>query len=177
MSAQPVDDLDSQDLALAALMHLARSRPLTVADLEHLDPTVGRVELIDGNLILTPNPDMQHQDLCVSLTNQLNAAAPSGLRAYTGINLYDPDSDKVIFIPDVAVVDPSMAVRGGVGVFPDAVALVVEITSSNRDTDLGLKKEWYARRGLPYVVVDRAHRHYEYLLFGDLPQWASEVFQ
>ena len=40
MSAQPVGGLDPQDLALAALMHLARTRPLTVADIEHLDPTV-----------------------------------------------------------------------------------------------------------------------------------------
>jgi hypothetical protein len=37
MSAQPADDLDSYDLSLAALMHLARRRSLTVADLEGLD--------------------------------------------------------------------------------------------------------------------------------------------
>ena len=173
MSAQPVDDLDPQDLALAALMHLARTRPLTVADIEDLDSTVGRVELIDGNLILTPNPDLQHQDLCVQLTNQLNGVAPEGLRAYTGINVYDPNTDKLIFIPDVAVVDPSLAIRNGIGVFPDALALVIEITSSNRDTDLGLKKEWYTHRGVPYVVVDHGQRPHEYLAFGDLPEWAS----
>jgi Uma2 family endonuclease len=175
MSAQPVDDLDPQDLALAALMHLARTRPLTVADIEDLDPTVGRVELIDGNLILTPNPDMQHQDLCVGLTNQLNGVIPRGLRAYTGINVCDPNTDNLIFIPDVAVVDPSMAIRNGVGVFPDALALVIEITSSNRDTDLGLKREWYAHRGVPYIVVDRAQQPHQYLAFGNLPEWASRL--
>jgi hypothetical protein len=37
---------------------------------------VGRVELIDGNLIVTPNPDLQHQDLCVGLTTQLNSMVP-----------------------------------------------------------------------------------------------------
>ena len=173
MSAQPVDDLDSQDLALAALMHLARRRPLTVADIENVDRTVGRVELIDGNLILTPNPDLQHQDLCVSLTNQLNTIAPPGLRAYTGINVYDPSTDKVIFIPDVAVIDPALAVRNGAGVFPDALALVIEITSSNRDTDLGLKKQWYTGRGVPYVVVDRASRPHQFRVFGELPEWAA----
>ena len=101
---------------------------------------------------------------------------PTELRAYTGINVYDPDSDKIVFVPDVAVVDPSMAIRNGVGVFPDALALVVEITSSNRDTDLGLKKDWYTRHGVFYVVVDRSHRPYECLTFGVLPEWAIDLF-
>jgi Uma2 family endonuclease len=175
MSAQPVDDLDSQDLALAALMHLARRRPLTVADIEDLDPRVGRVELIDGNLILTPNPDLQHQDLCVGLTNQLNSMVPAGLRAYTAINVYDPRTDKLIFIPDVAVVDPSLAVRNGAGVFPHALALVIEITSSNRETELGLKKDWYTGRGIPYLVVDCASAPHQYRVFGDLPEWAADL--
>jgi len=175
VSAEPVEPLEPQDLALAHLMHLARRRSLVIADIEELDPTVGRVELIDGNLLLTPSADLPHQDLCLRLANELNILAPPGLRAYLSVNVYDPGSDNVIFIPDVAVVDPALAVNNGKGVFPDALALVIEVTSSNRETDLGVKKDWYMQRGIPYLVVDRKPDPFAYRAFGNWPAWAAPV--
>jgi Uma2 family endonuclease len=148
---------------------------LTIADIEDIDPTVGRIELIDGNLILTPSADLEHQDLCLALVNWLNVAAPPGLRAYSAINVYEPGTDKVIFIPDVAVLDPTMAVFDGRGVLPDALALVIEITSSNRETDLGVKKDRYMQWGVPYLVVDRKPVTHEYKVFGDLPEWVAGI--
>jgi hypothetical protein len=56
---------------------------------------------------------------------------------------------------------------------PDALALVIEITSANRETDLGLKKDWYGQWNVPYLVVDRAYDPYWYRSFGDMPDWVA----
>lgn len=180
MSAEPVEDgpLDPQDLALARVMHSARHRPLTIADVETLDRTVGRTELIDGVLLLTPNPDADHIRLSRRFANSLDDLVPDGCEALEGVNIFEPGSDKVIFMPDVAVIRTEKLVRvprQGEGVFPDGLELVIEITSSNREVDLGVKRERYESWGVPYLVIDRASTPYAHRVFGDWPTWAEAV--
>jgi Uma2 family endonuclease len=178
MSAEPVEPLDPQDMALAGLMHTARHRSLTLTDIADLDRTVGRVELLDGNLIVTPAADFEHQDLCVELVTALNAIVPAGLRAYTNINLFEPGSDSALFIPDVAVVHSAKAVRipgVGEGVFPDAVELIMEITSTNREVDMRTKRDRFAGWHVPYVVVDRQTTPPIWHQFGQLPEWVDPL--
>jgi Uma2 family endonuclease len=178
MSAEPIEPLDALDLALARVMHAARRRPLTIADVATLDRTVGRTELIDGVLLLTPNPDAEHLRLSRRLANQLDLLVPPGCEALEGVNVFEPGTDKALYMPDVAVIQTEKLVRvhgAGEGVYPDGLELVIEITSSNRDTDLGVKRERYGSWGVPYLVIDRASDPATLHVFGDWPSWAEDL--
>ncbi len=118
----PVEEWTPQDWALAKLTYLARRRPLTIADLIGIDRTAGRLELIDGVLLMTPNPDADHLRRSRRLANTLDTVVPEGCEAIEGINVFEPGSDRVIFMPDVAVIVSDKLVRvpgQGEGVFPD----------------------------------------------------------
>jgi Uma2 family endonuclease len=180
MSAEPVEPVEpmpAQALALARLMQVARRRPLGVADVRDLDASIGRVELIDGNLIVTPLADVEHQDLCFRLTQELNRALPAGLRAFMSINVFDPGSESTYVNPDVVVADPARLVRNGLGVDLDTVALVVEVTSSNRATDFGIKRDLFARFDVPYLIVDRKTRPHSHHVFGAAPAWLADALE
>ncbi|GLY26929.1 Uma2 family endonuclease [Kineosporia sp. NBRC 101731] len=180
MSAEPVEPLDELDMQLARLMHLARRRPLTIDDLWGLPPELGRTELLNGSLILTPLPDVQHQDLVARLTLALRQLldephAPSPALALPGCNVFKPDSDGELFGPDVVVIDPTKVVRihgKGDGVYPDDVLLAIEVTSSNAKMDLETKRQWFEAHGVPYVVLDRTQSPMTFTPFRSWPRWA-----
>lgn len=138
--------MDAAGLGLARLAQLSRHRPLTVADIESLDRSVGRVELLDGVLLVTPHADVDHPRWARRLANRLDELVPPGCEALDGVNVFEPGSDRVCVIPDVVVIQTDKIVqvpRQGEGVFPDGLELVIEITSSNRDVDLGVKRQRY----------------------------------
>ena len=174
----PVDEWTPQDWALARLAQLSRHRPLTVADIEGLDRSVGRVELLDGVLLVTPHADVDHPRWARRLANRLDERVPPGCEALDGVNVFEPGSDRVCVIPDVVVIQTDKIVqvpRQGEGVFPDGLELVIEITSSNRDVDLGVKRQRYQAWGVPYLVVDRSTDPYDHLVFGQWPDWAASL--
>ncbi|GAB3237359.1 Uma2 family endonuclease [Kineosporia babensis] len=174
----PVEEWTPQDWVLAKLGYLSRHRPLTVADLHGVDPSVGRLELLDGVLLVTPHADVDHTRRARRLANQLDGLVPPGCEALDGVNVFEPGTDRVCVIPDVAVIrtDRIVQVPGqGEGVFPDGLELIIEITSSNREVDLGVKKQRYESWGVPYLAVDRSTDPYSYLTFGDWPEWAGPL--
>lgn len=92
--------------------------------------------------------------------------------------MFVPESDATCIIPDVVVIRTDAIVRvpgQGEGVFPDGLELVIEITSSNRDVDLGVKRQRYQAWGVPYLALDRSTDPYDYLVFGDWPDWAKSI--
>jgi Uma2 family endonuclease len=158
--------------AKATLLARAGERPLTIDDLPEED-TYGRTELIDGSLYVTPGADPDHQLLVADVYDHLFARLPrdSGLRVVQGINVIFDKSTLVI--PDVAVIDPRE--RGGLGVHPKAVALVVEVTSpSTRRRDLTIKRDLYQEWGVPLIVVDRKQGP-AVSVHGKLPDWVGEI--
>ncbi|GLY17138.1 hypothetical protein Kisp01_41530 [Kineosporia sp. NBRC 101677] len=65
------------------------------------------------------------------------------MQALEGVNVFEPGTDRVCVIPDVVVVRTDRIVRvpgQGEGVLPDGLELVIEITSSSREVDLGLTR-------------------------------------
>ncbi|GAA3621683.1 hypothetical protein GCM10022223_43220 [Kineosporia mesophila] len=71
--------------------------------------------------------------------------------------MFEPGSNRTITNPDVVVyrTDRTVQIPGqGEGVFPDGLALAIEITSSNRETHLGIKRQRYEFWGVPYLVID-----------------------
>jgi Uma2 family endonuclease len=180
VSAEPLEHVElGAVMNLATLLQTAVRRPLTVDDLLSLDATdAGRMELIDGSLIVTPIADLEHQDLVMQLCLRLSAVLPTGMRVLPGFNviLEGGGEEEVLTIPDVAVVDPAMVARKGLGVPPDGLILGVEITSpSTRRRDLTTKRDLYAGWNVPLVIVDRKITPHRYTVFGDVPGWARDA--
>ncbi|AKU16071.1 Uma2 family endonuclease [Luteipulveratus mongoliensis] len=131
---------------------LPQSRPFTRTDLDAMPDDGHRYELIDGMLVVTPAPSIQHQRVVGSLYRLLFAACPDQL--------------EVIFAPfEVAlakdtVVQPDLLVAPRASFtdrdLPTAPLLAVEILSpSTRRYDLTLKRDRFEASGAAsYWVID-----------------------
>ncbi|TVR31086.1 MAG: Uma2 family endonuclease [Nitriliruptor sp.] len=110
-----------------------------------------RRELIDGELFVTPAPDLRHQDVVARLTAMLVVHADE----HGGRVL--PAPTDVVFSPDI-VVEPDVVYIGAervdelgdarfIDIVPD---LLVEVSSSTtRRLDLIKKRNLYEREGVP----------------------------
>ncbi len=129
-------------------------RPMSGDEYFALGETSPRVELLDGSLLVTPNPTVRHQRIARHLADALERNADAAhLQVEDAVNLR-LDSDR-IFIPDLVlfsadVEDTELFIEA------DTVALVCEILSpSNATTDKVLKMHCYAEAGIPwYLVID-----------------------
>lgn len=132
-----------------------RSEPWTEEAYFGLGETAGRVELLDGSLLVSPPPTPQHQSLAYQLARKLEVAARRvdlevfeaiGVRLATGR----------IFIPDV-VVTHTLVDRNVSAINVNAVVLAAEVTSpSTRAADRTLKRSLYAAAGIPlYLRLER----------------------
>lgn len=119
----------------------------------------GRVELLDGALVMSPQSAYPHQRLSRRLAEALEAVAPPELEVLEAVNIRLRRGQ--LFIPDLAVITtPGLDAL----VAPAAdVLLVVEITSPSSVTmDRVLKPAVYAAAGIPfYLRVDLADRGVE----------------
>ncbi|GGW30652.1 hypothetical protein GCM10010381_13910 [Streptomyces xantholiticus] len=120
-----------------------------------------RAELIEGEIVVTPPPDGDHED-CISLivTQVIKQARTdmqfSGNKGLTLKNV--PDSPRNHVIPDGAFAPRELRLyRGADPWMPcDGVAMVLEVTSTRAKADRETKRRCYARGGIPlYLLVDR----------------------
>jgi Uma2 family endonuclease len=138
------------------------------------DPIGWRGELLDGQLIMSPLADADHQDLVTALLLQLVQRVPLGLKVVPGTNVIV--EDHTLLIPDVAVVDPEHLVHKRLGYSPLGVVLAIEITSpSTRKYDLTTKRELARAWGMPMLIVDRAKTLNTVIVEGELPDWALDL--
>ena len=148
MSAQPLDELFA-----------GHGDPWTEAEWSALPESMGRVELLDGSLLVSPNPDGPHQRMVRNLANALADAAAHDVEVFEGINVRVGEGR--IMIPDIALLSPA----GLDATIYDAgwVVMVVEVTSpSNAWADRPVKPEAYAQAGIPHylrVDLDRGPEH------------------
>ena len=120
-------------------------------------PDDERYELLDGNLMMVPAPNMKHQQVLLTLTLKLgNFTKEHGLGRVCVAPCDVVLSDTDVVQPDLLFISRAREhtltddnVRGA----PD---LVIEILSpSTADRDLGYKYELYGRHGvLEYWIVD-----------------------
>ena len=142
----------------------ARIEPLlTVADLDSCPDDNNRYELIDGELFVSRAPGIPHQrvllNLEVALSNYLSRH-PIGILV-PGAGAIFSNHDAVI--PDLVFVRnerwPEVVSNNK---FTAGLDLVIEILSSgkeNRDRDLLVKRQLYAKYGISeYWIVDRENR-------------------
>lgn len=139
-------------------------RPLTKLADEIMERHPGyRVEIIGGQILVSPPPDGGH---AIALTDLMLPFLAAGLhgpesRVLQGIGLWLPDGREDYAIPDLAVVDADFQDHLVENNCYDPVTFrfVLEVTSSNYRIDLHDKVAAYATAKIPvYAVVDRKHQ-------------------
>jgi Uma2 family endonuclease len=111
-----------------------------------------KAELIEGDIVVTPAPDEEHEAYFVETSARL---IENGWRASGNYGLVTPLG---MFQPDLTVARREFFARRERRNYrsPDGVALVVEITSSNPSNDRDSKRRGYARAKIPlYLLIDR----------------------
>ena len=141
----------------------------TYQDYKNLpDSEVKRYELLEGELVMTPSPTWQHQDISIKLTIRLEAyvaARGLGRVAYAPLDVILGDD---VVQPDILFISRERAsiiqeeeIRGA----PD---LIIEIlSSSTAQRDRTYKRTLYGRHGVrEYWLVDPDAETIEVLTLG-----------
>jgi Uma2 family endonuclease len=130
-------------------------------------PDDHRYELIDGELFMSPSPNIGHQrvlrDLAFILVNHLRQSGRGELLfAPTGVRL----DERSVLEPDLLVVLRDHASRVATQVIDGPPDLVVEILSpGTARRDLGIKREKYRSTAVPeYWIVDPINARVEVLV-------------
>lgn len=137
-------------------MATQRTTGLTYDDFARLPETNRIEELIDGELVVTPTPTTDHQQVVITLATELHLyGRRQGGRVFvspTGVYL----SHTNVLEPDVLFVRPENVGRLERPFVRGAPDLVVEVSSpSTRQRDRGRKRELYEEFGVPeYWFVD-----------------------
>ncbi|WP_030668727.1 Uma2 family endonuclease [Streptomyces sp. NRRL B-1347] len=122
-----------------------------------------RVEIIGGQILVSPSADGPHGDVLTELMLPFLSAGLQGTdtRVIQAFGLWLPTGAEDHAIPDLAVVDADYRdhyIENGC-YDPAVFRLVLEVTSSNYQTDLRTKVSAYAEAKVPvYVIVDRKHQ-------------------
>lgn len=132
----------------------------TSADLEHMPDDGKRYEIIDGELIVSKQPDWHHQytgGRMFRFLDQWNDQTLAGVAILTPGLIFADDDDVV---PDVVWISRQTlaAAQGPDGKLYDAPEIAVEILSpgaNNERRDRETRLKLYARRGVQeYWIVD-----------------------
>ncbi|GAA3158719.1 Uma2 family endonuclease [Streptomyces virens] len=157
-------------------------RPLIAEANRLMDRLPGyRVEIIGGQLLVTPPPDVPHAR---ALTKLMRPFITAGLddgetEVLQGIGLWLPTDSEDYAIPDLAVVEADIDdhLIENNSYDPVCFRLVLEVTSSNWKNDLKTKVAAYAEAKVPvYVVVDRKHQRVHVLTDPSGDDYATHRF-
>ncbi|WP_427884778.1 Uma2 family endonuclease [Kribbella sp. GL6] len=137
---------------------------LTVAEYASLgEDDIGRSELMEGNLVMSPGPSPDHNMAALRIALQLMPQLPQDLEVITDVDvdleLVPADQPGFSRRPDVIVVRrsarPRVRAEGGL-IRASEILVVMEIVSpGSRRTDNVVKRAEYADAGIPhYWIVD-----------------------
>ncbi|CAM5376761.1 hypothetical protein GCM10010329_14680 [Streptomyces spiroverticillatus] len=148
MTAMPQELLTQADVLLEGFLALET-------------PEGFRAELIEGEIVVTPPPDGDHEDYIGLIVEQviLHSRTKMQFSGNKGLKLPSdgtlPDEH---VIPDLTFAPRELRLyRGAEWWMPsDRVAMVAEVTSGRPRTDRETKRIAYARAGIPlYLLIDR----------------------
>ncbi|WP_372347420.1 Uma2 family endonuclease [Streptomyces sp. KL116D] len=120
-----------------------------------------RAELIEGEIVVTPPPDGDHEDYIELVVSQVyrRSRADMQFSGNKGLKLTSGGAcPKNHAIPDGTFAPRERRLfRGADPWMPcEGVALVVEVTSSKPQSDREAKRRCYAHGGIPlYLLIDR----------------------
>jgi Uma2 family endonuclease len=132
--------------------------PMTAEEFLALDvvPKL-RLELLDGELILTPSPTHWHNDLAYELKHDLRPQMVTGLVVSSDLDVHLENTDRIMR-PDVLLVRKD-AVLGNAKPLSRDVLLAIEIVSPGSTfNDRRTKPEVYAAAGLDYWRIENEQR-------------------
>jgi Uma2 family endonuclease len=123
-----------------------------------------RVELIDGDLIVSPRPGSPHANACIDVGGDLRvrfgrSGPPGGwwILAEPELHLGHPDPRSLVLVPDLACWRRERMPRlPEVAAFTLAPYWIAEILSPGRESHDRIRKaDLYARLGVPWLwIVD-----------------------
>ncbi|MEV4503696.1 Uma2 family endonuclease [Streptomyces klenkii] len=120
-----------------------------------------RAELIEGEIVVSPAPDGDHEDAIELIVAQMYDSSKVRMQFSGNKGLKLPRGGlrpKNYAVPDGTFAPRELRLfRGAPAWMPcDGVALVAEVTSSKAERDRIAKRHHYARAGVPlYLLVDR----------------------
>lgn len=120
-----------------------------------------RAELIEGEIVVTPPPDGDHEDYIGLIVDQMARRARTRMQfsGNKGLKLRSGGGcPKNHAIPDGTFAPLELRLfRGADPWMPcEGVALVAEVTSTKPQADREAKRRCYARGGIPlYLLIDR----------------------
>jgi Uma2 family endonuclease len=153
---------EGRDMTAVAHEPLTQERVLLEGFLALDTPEGFRAELIEGEIVVTPPPDGDHEDYVELIVEQVYGQSRTRMQfsGNKGLQLKKTDGcprDHVI--PDGTFAPRELRLyRGAEPWMPcDGVAMVLEVTSSKPKADREVKRRCYARGGIPlYLLVDRS---------------------
>ncbi|MFJ6144259.1 Uma2 family endonuclease [Streptomyces anulatus] len=120
-----------------------------------------RGELIEGEIVVTPPPDGDHEDYINVVLKQVLRKSRTDMdySGNKGLKLRSGGAcPKNHAIPDGTFAPTKLRLFRGAESWmaPEGVALVVEVTSTKPQADREAKRRCYARGGIPlYLLIDR----------------------
>lgn len=136
--------------------------------------TTQRVELLDGEVIVSPSPNSTHQRLVRRVLRRLEAWADEHPAAFLGLSPLDVRiAPNRILQPDLFVfrdgVEDAMPLDG-------VPQLIIEVLSSNRSYDRLAKRFVYEQAGVhEYWMVDAERKCIEVVVSGELREETNSV--
>lgn len=134
---------------------------MTAAEFSQLSETNRLMELIDGELIVTPSPIDTHQDLVFNLAVFIRGVMPGGKTVIAPMDVHLDDEN--VLQPDVFWLAPDSRCASQGGYYYGTPELVVEVVSPATSTrDRRDKFDLYQRHGArEYWLADPAAQHIE----------------
>jgi Uma2 family endonuclease len=117
-----------------------------------------RVEILEGQIVVSPPPDGPHAQSMTDLVFAFATLHGGGTWILPGAGVWLDSGPSDFAIPDLAVVDAEY--RAHLAEFncydPAVFRMVLEVTSSNYRTDLKAKVSAYANVKIPvYLIINR----------------------
>ncbi|MFJ7066959.1 Uma2 family endonuclease [Streptomyces sp. NPDC101115] len=148
MTAMPHEPLTQEDVLLEGFLALDT-------------PEGFRAELIEGEIVVTPPPDGDHEKYISRIARQVirRALVDMDLSGNKGLRLTSAAGQpRDHVIPDITFAPLVADVFGGADSWMpgDGVAMVLEVTSTRPNKDRDVKRRCCARGRIPlYLLVDR----------------------
>ncbi|MFD5327611.1 Uma2 family endonuclease [Streptomyces sp. NPDC127092] len=120
-----------------------------------------RAELIEGEIVVTPPPDGDHEHYISRIVRQVirKSMTDMDFSGNKGLTLKAaPGAPRDHVVPDATFAAERLSLfRGAESWMPcDGVAMVLEVTSTRPGKDRDVKRRCYARGAIPlYLLVDR----------------------
>jgi Uma2 family endonuclease len=162
---------EGRDMTAMAHESLTQEEVLLEGFLALDTPEGFRAELIEGEIVVTPPPDGEHEKYISRLVRQVikQSRTDMDFSGNKGLLLKSGEAcPKNHVVPDVtfAPLDLDLFAHAGSWMRCNGVAMVLEVTSTKPQADREAKRRCYARGGIPlYLLVDRDAA--SVTLFGD----------